>query len=153
MSEACLNSSKNAEICSEAPLAGGLSGGAVPTIMTFASGLYEHIGLAASITLATATLAVGVWLVIGIIQLKEIVSPNEIPTPLLDIFKKAEKYGWDFKVDGGLQILDFVRAIKQSGFDGELVFKGCAKTSLPESMNRQELFRNISKDHLTPQIL
>lgn len=119
----------------------------LPTFLVFLSGLYENIGLTATLTLATFSFACCIGIAIGIIKILDIFFPSHKPIPVIDVYKNAEKNGWNFKIDDGLQIIDFTKALKQSGLDGNIIFRGRTHTSNFDELARNEPFVNIPKEH------
>ena len=93
-------------------------------IGTFLLGILEGYGATLSLLGALLFLAAIIIIIHWGLDLYERFFPFNKSIPLLNVFKQAQKYGWNFSVDGGLQIPYFVNALQQAGLDGTLVFRG-----------------------------
>lgn len=124
-----------------------LGGSIIIPIGTFLSGIYENIGLTASIVLTAFSFTIGVWLVIGVLKLIEILFPPKHPIPLLDAINKSQKYGWRILEDN-LDILDLLDALRAAGRRGDIIFEGkkTGHTSL-DSLTINQPSVNIPQEH------
>lgn len=118
---------------------------AIPTALTFASGIYEEIGLTASITLTTATFVLGILLVISISYIHENFSPSSKPITIIDLMNRALKCGWNITEDN-LEILDLMDALHEAGCRGDLVFCGRRADSDFDNLVRNRPRVNIPRD-------
>lgn len=115
----------------------------MPAVATYLAGWLEEVPAAVQIASITGALAAGVLIVYFGLLVFDRLFPAARPVPLLEIWRQAEKYGWDFKADPNLHVLDFVLALQQSGLDGDLRFRGRSATSTIESFIRNEPINTI----------
>tara|TARA_B100001989_G_scaffold157678_1_gene112892 strand:- start:379 stop:1116 length:738 start_codon:yes stop_codon:yes gene_type:complete len=124
-----------------------LAGSLVTSVFLYLYSLYEKLGWLEKTTLIFAIICLITLTILFIIELKEILFSKKEAIPLLDVFKKAHKYGWNFDIDGGHQILDFVAALKHYGFRGEIIFEGRLNEYNSEELLRTNLLREIPREH------
>lgn len=117
------------------------------SIFSYLYALYEKLNWLERVTLVIAILTEFVALILFILELKEKIFPDKKPKPIIDIYKNAKKNGWNFDVDDGFQIIDFTDALKQSGRDGHVVFRGRANISNSDQLPRDKPFVNIPQEH------
>ncbi len=101
-----------------------MAGGVItPQILIFASGIYEEIGLTATIVLLLAGFVFSVWFIIGCYKLYEMAFPPKRPISFIDFIKKSQKYGWRVSEDN-FDILDLIDALKDFAANGEIIVSG-----------------------------
>ncbi len=66
--------------------------------------------------------------------------------PLRDLFKEAEKQGWDFTGDSH-DILNFAKALRQAAFNGQLTFSGRQSSSRIDILRRRALLEIMGSEH------
>ena len=117
----------------------------VPAILTITSGIYESIGLTASIALTMCTLVIGIILIICIIHLKEMLFLSHNAIPILEVFKISKKCGWNLR-DANHDILDLCHALEEAGLNGHIKFEG-SKDGIDEEFLRMNYKESIPKEH------
>ncbi|MFH1158748.1 MAG: hypothetical protein V1721_07725 [Pseudomonadota bacterium] len=118
----------------------------LPTAATFIGGIYEGIGIAASITFTMATLAFGVIMTYYGHLLYDSLLPDRSPKPIVAILKKLEKMGCNF-LDDSHQIIFFAQEVRQAALDGGVAVWGKNPKYQCEDLNKSEPLLQIPLDH------
>lgn len=119
----------------------------LPTVATFVLGIYECLSWAESVTLTTVTIAAGVDLCVGGLWLYDLFFAGKPRVPLIDIFKKAEQFGWRICQPDSLEVLDLCKALRQAGVDKELIFYGTSEESKILELIRNAPLQEINSEH------
>lgn len=117
------------------------------TVLLYLYSLYEQLNWLEKTALVLAIVVLLLFLIIFILKIKERLFQTSYAIPIIDIYKNAEKNGWDFGADGGFQLFDFTKALKQAGLDRKLTFRGRMNKYEFEELSRKVPFVDISKDH------